>query len=212
MKKLKFIISRLFPKARNVKMGLHDLFGYSSPRLKFIHRLVPLITIVCVCATWSVGAQTNAPSFSVGLSEIEQAITDSTNWTLIGGYGHSLKGKNNLAFGDLAYSFNSNVGLVAGCDDLWASGQRAQANIVKGGVTLGAHIRPFAFIGSTFLTNITANVFASDLLATPKGNSSAIGNIITTGLNFDLLSFKNLEFVAGVQLEKRMGQGNWDGQ
>lgn len=174
-------------------------------KLKFL-----LTILILSVLTLSVNAQTNPPSFSGGLKEMAQAVSSSTNWTLIAGYGHSIKGKNNLAFADIAYNFNDNVGIVAGYDYLWTKGQ-SQANFVKGGVTLSATIHPFAFIGSTFLTNIVAIPFGADLLSTPKGNGNAIGNILTTGVNFDFIGFKNFELVGGVQYEKRMGQGQWDG-
>ena len=44
-----------------------------------------------------------------------------------------------------------------------------------------------------------------------EGPIDAIGNIITTGVNFDLYQFKNLSLGAGIQYEKRTGQGEFDG-
>lgn len=155
-------------------------------------------------------AQTNTPSFSDGLKEMGAAVSSATNWTAIGGYGQDTSGQKHLAFADVAYNFNQHIGVVVGYDYLWSQGQVSQANIVKGGVTLSATIHPFAFLGSTFMTNIVGTPFVADLLATPK-NGNAIGNLITTGINFDVVSFKNFELVTGIQYEKRSGQGYWDG-
>jgi hypothetical protein len=171
-----------------------------------------LIIGLALVAGITTQAQTNAPSISGGIQEIGQAIAASTNWTVVSGYGRSTSGNRNLAFFDVAYNFNENVGIVAGYDYLWSKGQQSQANIVKGGITLSATIHPFAFVGSTFLTNVVATPFAADLLATPSGNNnSGIGNIVTAGVNFDVLSFKNFELVSGLQYENRMGQGYWSG-
>ena len=157
---------------------------------------------------------TNTGSFSDGFKIMAQAITSGTNWTVLGGYGRSTKSMltsrgNNIAFMDVAYQFDGPVGLVAGYDYLWAKGQ-SQANAVKGGVTLSATIHPLAFVGSTFLTNVVGTPFVGDLLATPK-NGNAIGNIVTTGINFDLVAIKNFELSLGAQYENRAGQGVWDG-
>jgi hypothetical protein len=155
-------------------------------------------------------AQSNpSASFTGAVQQFSEAVTSATNWTAIAGYGRSTAGNKNVAFADVAYNFNQNVGIVIGYDYLWAKGQ-SQANVVKGGVTLSATVHPFAFLGSTFATNIVATPFVADLLATPK-NNSGIGNIITTGINFDVYSFKNFELGAGVQMERRYGQGYWNG-
>ena len=166
----------------------------------------------------SAQSSTNGPSFSQGLGIIWDAATTATNWSGVVGGGHSLTGSKSIVFGDLAYNFTQNVGVVIGYDDLFApkwakplaNGQDNQANIVNGGVTLNATIHPFAFVGSTFLTNIVGQPFVTDLIAQPKGNN-AIGNIITTGVNFDIVSFSNFELSAGAQYESRQGQGFWDG-
>ena len=154
------------------------------------------------------------PSFSAGLQEMADAVSSSTNWTLIGGIGRSTKGSRNIAFGAVAYNFNENVGIVAGIDTLWAPHQdvERQQNVVKGGVTLSAPIHPFAFIGSTFATNIVGIPFAAALIASPSGGSSdAIATIGTVGCNFDIISFKNFELVVGGQYETRSGSGFWNG-
>ena len=176
-----------------------------------------LCVAACVLATVSSPSQiTNAPaasptsaSFGDGLKIIGDAVSSSTNWTAITGYGHSTKGQNNVAFAALAYNFNANVGLVAGYDYLW-SGQSHTFNSVKGGVTLQLPMHPFAFLGSTVLTNIVATPFVADMVATPQSGST-IGNLISTGINFDVYAWKNFEIVSGLQYEQRNGQGGWDG-
>lgn len=159
-----------------------------------------------------------SPSFSQGAQIMLDSVLHATNWTVVGGYGRSLEsstklGNKNVAFAAVAYNFTENVGLIAGYDTLWSGSGATKSstfNSLKGGLTLQLPTHPFAFIGSTFLTNVVATPFAGDVLATPK-NGDAIGNIVTTGINFDLFAIKNFEVVSGFQYEKRTGQGDWDG-
>ena len=157
-----------------------------------------------------------APTISGGIEEIAAAIGSSTNWTIVTGAGRGLKGNKNVAFADLAYSFNQNVGLVGGVDYLWAPHQNVDSseNVVKGGVTLKAPIHPFTFLGSSggFLTNVIAEPFGAYLIATPTGGSQdSVATITTLGINFDLAKLKNFELVAGLQYESRSGAGYYDG-
>jgi hypothetical protein len=172
-------------------------------------KLIALAALLALAFTSS--AQTNStPSFTAGVQEMANAISTTTNWTVVTGYGRGTSGNKNVVFSDVAFNFNNNVGLVVGYDDLFGTG-KPQANVVKGGVTLSATIHPFSFIGSTFLTNIVGTPFVADLIASPKNTSSGIGNIVTTGYNFDVYAFKNFELTAGAQYENRTGQGAWDG-
>lgn len=148
-------------------------------------------------------------TFGDGLKIMANAMTSGTNWTMIGGYGHSLKGKNNLAFADLAYNFNSNVGVVVGYDDLWTTGA-SQFNAVKGGVTLQTEIHPFAWTGVSWLSDIKGQPFLGALIATPRGGGN-IGTILTTGINFEVVDFSKYSLDLGVQYESRSGQSGWDG-
>ena len=148
------------------------------------------------------------PSFTDGLKTMEQAITSGTNWTFIGGYGHSLKGNNNLAFVDVAYDFNENVGVVVGYDALSGSGQ-SQFNSLKGGVTLKTTIYPLAWTGVASLARIPGQPFVGDLVATSRDGS--VGNIVTTGINFNVYSFSRYVVDVGVQYELRAGEGVFNG-
>jgi hypothetical protein len=169
------------------------------------------LTLGTLLAGITAQADTNAPTISGGLQEMAQAISSTTNWSTVAGGGHSLKGRNWLAFGAVAYDFNQNVGVVAGVDSLFAKGAQ-QSDVVQGGITLKAPIHLFAFIGSTFLTNIVGIPFASELMANPTGNTSApIGAITTGGINFNFVQLKNFEFGGGLQVENRQGQGRWNG-
>jgi hypothetical protein len=186
-----------------------------------MRKILPIIILTIACglllvAARNAGAQTvqPAPSFTAGLQEMADAVSSSTNWTVITGVGRATKGNRDIAFGAIAYNFNQNVGLVAGVDTLWAPNQdiERQQNVVKGGVTLSAPIHPFAFIGSSFATNIVGTPFAAALVASPSGGSSdSIATIATVGCNFDLVSFKNFELVVGGQYETRSGSGFWNG-
>ena len=152
-----------------------------------------------------------AQSVSDDISKLVGDIASSTNWTVIGGAGRATKGNRDLAFGAIAYNFNQNVGVVAGMDTLWAPGKH-QNNVVKGGITLSAPIHPFAFLGSTFATNIIGTPFVAGLVAAPSGGSSdSVATIGSVGVNFDIVKFKNFELVAGAQYETRSGSGFWNG-
>ena len=170
-----------------------------------------LATVAATLLAVSSQAQTNAPTIQGGLQEMAQAITSMTNWSVVGGGGRSLTGQKWLAFGAVAYDFNQNVGVVAGVDGLWAKGQQ-ESDIAQGGITLKAPIHLFAFVGSTFLTNIVGSPFVSELMATPTGNThSPIGEVTTGGINFNFVQFKNFDFGGGFQVENRQGQGYWNG-
>jgi hypothetical protein len=171
-------------------------------------KLKLLIGIALVLAMVT-SAQSTTPTFGQGLKDMATAVTSGTNWTLLSGYGHSTAGNNNLAFAALGYNFTDSVGAVLGYDYIW-NNNGGEFNALKGGVSLQTQIKPFAFVGSTFLTNIVCQPFVADLLATPR-SGNAIGNIITTGVNFDVYAVKNFELTVGGQYEKRMGQGDFDG-
>lgn len=157
------------------------------------------------------GYSSQAQSVSDDFSKLAGDIAGSTNWTVIWGAGRATKGNRDLAFGAVAYNFNQNVGVVAGMDTLWAP-DKHQNNVVKGGITLSAPIHPFAFLGSTFATNIVGTPFVAALVAAPSGGSSdAVATIGSVGVNFDIVRFKNFELVAGAQYETRSGSGFWNG-
>lgn len=190
--------------------------------MKTLNRIILIAAIVLLCvAVKNANAQTNqitnllpSPSFSAGLQEMAGAVSSSTNWTILGGIGRSTTGNRDIAFGAVAYNFNENVGILAGMDTLWAphQSQVQQVNVLKGGITLSAPIHPFAFIGSTFLTNIVGTPFGMALVASPSGGSSdSIATIAGGGVNFDIVGFKNFELVAGIDYENRTGSGYWDG-
>lgn len=176
-----------------------------------MNKLKSLIGLAILSLALSTHAQTNSPvpSFSVGLREMADAVSSSTNWTVVAGAGRSTTGSKNLAFGDVCYAFNDNVGAVIGYDYLWGHGA-SEFNSVKGGLTLQATIHPLAFIGSTFATNIVGTPFVGALVATPKTGDN-IGLITTAGINFDVFRFKNFSLDAGAQYENRTGQGGWNG-
>lgn len=163
-----------------------------------------------VCLTGYSQFSTNSASFTGGLQQIADAISNTTNWTAVAGGGRSLTGNKNLAFAAVAYGFNENVGVVLGYDTLWSK-RITQQNSVKGGLTLQATIHPFTFIGTTFLTNVVATPFAGYLIASPKNSKDALAQIATVGVNFNLLEFSRFVLDAGGQYENRTGQGIWSG-
>ncbi len=157
-------------------------------------------------------------SFWNGINEISDAVANSTGWSVLGGGGHSVTGSKSIAFAQLDYQFNGPVGLVLGYDYLWApkwakaqdNGHSTQLEAVNGGVTFSAQIHPFAFIGSTFLTNVVVSPFAAEKLATPK-NGNAIGALTDAGFTYDFVQLGNFEFSGAAIYENRSGQGYWDG-
>lgn len=145
-----------------------------------------------------------------GFEAIGQAIVGSTNWTAAAFGGVDTTGSKYIIGAEVAYGFNQYVGLVAGVEDLFAKGHQSQFSAVKGGITLSYPLHPFSFLGSTALTNIVADPFISDQIATPSGNAN-LGNLLVYGINFNITSFSNFELVGGVDYETRTGQGYWDG-
>ena len=160
-----------------------------------------------VLVTVSAQAQTNA-SFLSSLTSMEQAATSGTNWSAVVGYGHSTKGNNSLEFGDVAYAFNDNLGAVVGLDSLQGSGVSLY-NSVKGGLTLKTQIYPLAWTGIASLEKIPGQPFVGDLIATAKDGS--IGNIVTTGINFNVYQIRNYNIDVGAQYELRAGEGVFNG-
>ena len=145
-----------------------------------------------------------------GFEAIGQAVFDSTNWTVATFGGADTTFAKYIVGVEAAYGFNQYVGLVAGVEDLFSKGHQSQFSAVKGGLTLSYPLHPFAFIGSTALTNIVADPFVSDQIATPSGSAN-LGNLLISGVNFNLYSWSNFEIVGGVDYEVRSGQGYWDG-
>jgi hypothetical protein len=137
-------------------------------------------------------------------------ISGSTNWVVDTGLGHSVQGTGrSLVWGQVGYNFNQNVGLALGYDYLWGSGHTS-FNQVSGGITLQMPIHPFAFIGSTFLTNVLVTPWAGQFMATAsKGN--VVSSITTAGINYDIVKIKNLTLSALAGYEKRAGSGYFDG-
>jgi hypothetical protein len=149
-------------------------------------------------------------SFTAGVREIGQAISTSTNWVVFAGYGHTINGVGrNVAFADVGYNFNDYVGMVLGYDYLWGNGGK-QFNSVRGGMTLQLPMHPFAFIGTSSLTNLVVTPLVFEFVATAQG-SSAVANVAGGGIDFNLYAFGKLEIHAGVDYETRTGSGSFDG-
>lgn len=191
-----------------------------------IQAILAALGVLVLCGCLRLNAQTNpvtppnntagpvqpsliGPSLMGGLSEIASAMGSATNWYAGGGYGRGLTGNKSVAFADVAYNFNENVGVVVGMDTLWG-GAAGQTEIVKGGVTLSLPGHPLAFTGISYLAAVQGRAFVSDLLATPK-NGNTLGNLIVTGYEFDLYTVSNFELYLAVMYENRSGQGYWDG-
>jgi len=153
----------------------------------------------------------SAPSLMGGIEQIGEAFTSATNWTADASFGRGLSGgDNNIAFVGAAYNFVDNVGIIAGYEIIYGKG-KPQVSTVAGGITLNGSIKPLAFFGGTGWTSkLSGRLYVNDLLATPR-NGNALGNLIITGISFNIVSFKNFEFVAGASYENRQGQGKYDG-
>lgn len=178
---------------------------------------VLLCAALALAAIIPANAQTNTPPSSgpevVGIyssfTNILNTIAEAKDWTLVGGYGRSLTGSRHIAFEDVAYHFNDNVGLLFGFDQLWADGI-SQNNTVRGGISLSVPVHPFGFLGSTALTNVIGSPFIADCISTGVGDDS-VGNILVCGINFDIYKVANFEVVGGAFYEKRSGQAEWSG-
>ena len=179
-----------------------------------------IIGLAALLCAGGLQAQTNnvVPNISPGVTataeNIWQAIQAGT-WAAGGGYERGLVGNKNIASGEVAYNFTNGIGVLFGNDVLFGKG-KPQQETFKGGVSLQATIHPFAFIGSTSLTNLSGQIVVSDAIAQPNGNGNNIGNIVVTSLAihvFDLSKIKlnNFDFVVAPNFENRQGQGNWSG-
>ena len=168
-----------------------------------------LLAAVLCCGLFTASAQTNVPpSLLGGLGQIGQAFETASNWVAETSYGRS--SDYNLAFAGIAYNFNNNVGLIVGDEIIFGNG-KPQISTVAGGVTLSGQLRPLAFLGGNgWASKLTGTVYAADLIATPR-NGNAIGNLAITGISFDVFSVSNFEGKIGAGVEKRMGQGKYDG-
>ena len=180
------------------------------------NKITSIIGAVLLATAVTVQAQS---SLGDGISAAWASLTSGTNWAASVAYGRSTahmatsKGMN-LAAVDLVYdvAVNTNgtaVALLAGYDCLWNS-QVSQFNSVKGGLSLNQTLRPFSFIGSTFLTNIVGTLYGGELLANPQNNNS-VGNLTIAGIDLDLFKFANFSFDVGGEYENRSGQGVYDG-
>jgi hypothetical protein len=153
---------------------------------------------------------TNAtPNILATLTSLAQDVTSGTNWSIVGGGGISTDGKNGLAYAVVAYDFTANVGVIAGEDVLFASGQH-QFNSLKGGITLKTQIAPLSWTGISWLQSVQGTPFVADLIATGNGGSS-VGNIVATGMDFNVYAFSNFELSIGAEYDNRTGQGIYDG-
>ena len=168
-------------------------------------KIISLLSIIAICFTAS--AQTNNINW---LDVAGQDLLASTNWAVLGGYGHSVKGSANLVFGDIAYNFNQYAGVVVGEDYLWTTGAREQ-NAVKGGLTLQLPMHPFEFLGSTSLTNVSAVPFIGLMVSQSKG-TSAVSEIVVSGINFNLYKINSaLTLNGGIFYESRTGDSYFSG-
>lgn len=180
---------------------------------------ITLAGILFCSLTSSSQAQTNTStaianlipvtSFSHGLAEMANSLGNSTNWDIVGGYGRSTAGANNVAFAALNVRLSEYVGAILGYDYLW-NDTKSQFNSIKGGASLSTDIRPFLFLGYDKLNDFHIQPFVADLIATPR-SGNAIGNIVTAGFNCEFYTFGKLKIEGGYQYEKRIGQGEFDG-
>lgn len=174
-----------------------------------------ITSLICLAASGLMAqtADTNAApkSIAASLGDIAKAITSTKDWHLVGGYGHSVGGADgtSLWFVGAAGDFNDNLGGYLGVDTL-KNGTGSTFNDVKGGLTLKTTIQPFAFLGSTSLTNVTGQPYVGVMLSTAHGGN-AVGEINVAGINFEVWSFKNFVLEAGAGYEQRNGQGAFDG-
>ena len=170
--------------------------------------IAALIAIASVFA-YSAKAQTTnqVPNYIPPSNWYEMLLNDaatSTNFVVLGGYGHSTTGSSrNLVFGEIGYNFNNYAGVVGGYDYLWGGG-RHQFNSVKGGLALQAPFHPFGIQSVVLAPTVFDQVATS--------SSSTVANIVGAGLDAKLNLTPTLYLHVGPDFEKRTGDSNWDGQ
>lgn len=153
---------------------------------------------------------TNSP-YSGFLQSVWDAAVTTTNAAIVAGGGHSLKGKNTMAFGAYFYNMNNNAALMLAYDDIW-SGPKHQASVLRGGIRLNERLYPFQKFG---ITGFYTTLYAFDAVATPlngTSNNGGLANVAGTGadFNWDLYQHKLLLHL-GAFYENRSGQGWADG-
>lgn len=173
--------------------------------------IVGLFVGSLVCSKAQTLSTTPPPTLTGGLQQIADAAGSATNWAALAGYGQGINnGAKKLYFADLSYNFTPLVGLVIGGDELSAHDQVSQQNVVKGGVTLSMPSHIFAFLGSTFMTNVVTTPFVADLLATPTSGNT-VGNIVDTGMSIKLFDISNFKVEFEGHYENRSGEGFYSG-
>ena len=122
-------------------------------------------------------------------------------------------GLNNHKFGGgvlALYNFNNFIGAGIGADYL------GQFSLVSGNVELKLPLRPLAFTGWSFATNIVTTPFIYTGLGTPMsgagGNNGGISTHIGGGLNMDVAKLWGGEISLGGALITRSGAGDYNGK
>lgn len=179
--------------------------------------LIALIGMAAFCAVTSPAQTNQVPNLITNASpdiigDIKSGLSDitsGTNWTVAVGGGLSTDGKNGVAYGVIAYDFSENVGVIVG-EDVLFNHSGHQWNSVKGGITLKTQIYPLKWTGVSWLENIQGRPYVADLIASGHGGSS-VGNIVSTGMDFQIYAFKNFAIGIGAEYDNRTGQGIYDG-
>ena len=164
--------------------------------------------------TNSVPAATNSPAISGGLAEIYNALensglTTATNYALEPylTYAPSAPGGNRLGGGLLAvYNLSTYLGTGLGVDYL------GQFSLLSAQVQVKAPLRPFAFTGADWATNLVVAPFG--LVGVGTGLSGATGAAVAVTDAGAYVEFGHLwggRFNTGAAIGKWSNAGNYGG-
>lgn len=169
-----------------------------------------------VTAALALIATTAHADFSTDFPKTVGDIIDGP-WVIGGGYLHSGTGTGaNIAVGVVSYNLmpstnglGFNSGPIVGYEDCWAKGQ-SHFNSLSGGWNLSYSGKPLAATGISWMTNDTATIVLSQMLATPRGGN-AIGAVTATAVSLDVAHWKNLHFKPTFLYSNRSGQPGFNG-
>lgn len=130
-------------------------------------------------------------------------LKGATNWAVVpyGSYGI----KNHKVGGGILalYNFNNFIGSGIGIDEM------GTLSVVSGNVELKLPIKPLAFTGWSWATNLVTTPFVYSGIGAPIGGTSGSG-IVThegEGFNFDAVKLWGGEMSLGVAYIERQGAG-----
>jgi hypothetical protein len=164
-------------------------------------RLLTVALLASICL--SARAQTN--SLLGDLKTAAKDAIDSTNWAVYATAGHSLTKNFWLAGVGVAYNVTPVVAPIFGVDERW-NGKQHVFSSVQGGLQLQLPVQPLVSLG---ISNFWMTPFVGDMAASGNGGN-VVGNVVISGVDFDLYNWSVWALHLGGEYENCSGQGVYD--